>query len=493
MRETTPPRPYTEPVKRLLALGPPREGWREPWQDLPALCGLTQDDVPELVRLAGEKDLYQFREEFPEADFGPLYAWRALGQLGDEAAIAPLVALFADETTYEIGDEVCQVFALFGETAIPALEQLLVDPSQPMYAHLLAIQCLVKMGKELAPWRDRCIGSLGALLERYQEHSPEINAELVWGLANLNAKSYLRLIEAAYAARKVDTEIVTLEALYEMFNPPRDSYVPSFPEGVDIFGHHLPLPRALPAAAQKAAARRGLIPAVSTQPPQPAPLRGFPPATPTLTGQPPALLKTTLPAPGESLSPPEMLLALEKTAHGRWPDYGRLGLDQAHIPALVEIATDAALYAQPYESPAGQAPYHALRALAQLGATETLPSLLPLLLQYRHDDAFMEISPGSASLMGPAAIPYLAEALPGLAQSEDTWYACAGVSESLAGIGRAYPEARDQCVHILQRQLARFAAQPEPVNTFLAYALVQLQAVEACLALTTGMGNARRL
>jgi DNA polymerase III epsilon subunit-like protein len=85
--------------------------------------------------------------------------------------------------------------------------------------------------------------------------------------------------------------------------------------------------------------------------------------------------------------------------------------------------------------------------------------------------------------MGPAAIPYLAGALPGLAQSEDTWYACAGVSESLASIGRAYPEARDLCVHILQRQLARFSTQPEPVNTFLAYALVQLQAVEASLLL----------
>lgn len=482
-QEITPPRPYTEPVNRLLALGPPREGWREPWRDLPALCGLTQDDVPELVRLAREKDLYHFREEFPEADFGPLYAWRALGQLGDERAIAPLVTLFADEYTYEIGDEVVRVFTLFGEPAIPALEQLLVDPSQPAYAHLLAIQCLVQMGKELSPLHDRCIESLGALLEHYPEHSPEINAELVWGLANLNAKSYLRLIEAAYAARKVDTEIVTLDALYEMFNPPRDSYVPSFPEGVDMFGHHLPLPALSLPLHKRLRPPRGLAPAVSTQPPEPAPLRGFPPARPTLTGQPPTLLKTALPVSGDSLSPPEMLLALEKTAHGRWPDYRQLGLDQAHIPALVEIATDAALYAQPYESPMGQAPYHALRALAQLGAVETLPLLLPLLLQYRHDDALHGDFPWLCSLMGSAAIPYLAEALPGLAQSEDTWYACAGVSESLASVGRAYPEARDRCVHILQRQLARFATQPEPVNTFLAYALVQLQAVEAALLL----------
>jgi hypothetical protein len=53
----------------------------------------------------------------------------------------------------------------------------------------------------------------------------------------------------------------------------------------------------------------------------------------------------------------------------------------------------------------------------------------------------------------------------------------------LASIGRAYPEARGRCVHILQQQLAHFAAQPEPVNTFLAYALAQLQAVEAALLL----------
>jgi DNA polymerase III epsilon subunit-like protein len=481
------PRPYTEPVSRLLALGPPREGWREPWQDLPTLCGLTPNDVPELIRLATEKAIYHFQEAFPDADFGPLHAWRALGQLGDEAAIAPLVALFTDEYTYEMGDDVCQVFTLFGEPAMPALEQLLVDQSQPAHAHLLAIQCLVKMGQELAPLRDRCVWVLGTLLERYQALLPEINAELVWGLADLNAKSYLPLIEAAYAAQKVDKQVVSLDMLYEMFNPPRDSYVPSFSEGVDIFDHHLPLPAPSLPLHRKLRPRRELMPAVYP-PPEPEPLRGFLPAQPVLTGQPPAFSKTALPPPGdsdppESLSLLETLLALEQTTHNRWPDYRQLGLKQAHIPALLATATDASLYARPYETPAGQAPYHALRALAQLGAAETLPSLLSLLLQHRHDDALHEDFPWLCSLIGPAAIPHLAAALPDLAQSKDTWYACASVSEGLASIGRAHPEARDQCVHILYRQLGQFAAQPEPVNTFLAYALVQLQAVSASLLL----------
>jgi len=71
VKEIIPPRPYTEPVKRLLALGPPREGWREPWQDLPALCGLTQDDVPELVRLAGEKTCTIFERNSPKLSSVP--------------------------------------------------------------------------------------------------------------------------------------------------------------------------------------------------------------------------------------------------------------------------------------------------------------------------------------------------------------------------------------------------------------------------------------
>ena len=70
------------------------EGWTkvEEWPDYPKEYGLTQGDIPELIRLATDDDLYSenTEEEYPEAAmWAAIHALRALGQLKSTQAIEP--------------------------------------------------------------------------------------------------------------------------------------------------------------------------------------------------------------------------------------------------------------------------------------------------------------------------------------------------------------------------------------------------------------------
>ena len=84
---------YRDPVAQLLTLGDPRQEGHmaSEWRDYPAL-GLTTEDVPELARMALDKDLHWTDSEGGEV-WAPLHAWRALGQLRAESAVELLLQL----------------------------------------------------------------------------------------------------------------------------------------------------------------------------------------------------------------------------------------------------------------------------------------------------------------------------------------------------------------------------------------------------------------
>jgi hypothetical protein len=55
------------------------------------------------------------------------------------------------------------------------------------------------------------------------------------------------------------------------------------------------------------------------------------------------------------LPPVDRLLKLgaEPARRRTWPDYRTLGLEDRHVPALIRMATDAALHAAEERDPAG--------------------------------------------------------------------------------------------------------------------------------------------
>jgi hypothetical protein len=112
------------PVNQLLTLGDPRDRRSPEWLKYSDL-GLTQEHVPELIRMVTDDEWHWADAESPEV-WAPLHAWRVLGQLRPEDAIAPLLYLL-DEYDDEdwIADEPPVVYGMMGAPALPALANFL--------------------------------------------------------------------------------------------------------------------------------------------------------------------------------------------------------------------------------------------------------------------------------------------------------------------------------------------------------------------------------
>ena len=114
---------YDPPVDRLFTLDPP-PGPAAAWPDYLAL-GLGREHVPALVRMATDPALSRSTDE--RELWAPLHAWRALGQLGDPAAAAPLLDFLAalDEDEDYAREELPTVLGLLGPTVLPSLAAFL--------------------------------------------------------------------------------------------------------------------------------------------------------------------------------------------------------------------------------------------------------------------------------------------------------------------------------------------------------------------------------
>ena len=178
-------------------------------------------------------------------------------------------------------------------------------------------------------------------------------------------------------------------------------------------------------------------------------------------------------------SPPvDQLLTYGETSTltpDRWPDYRALGLGPEHVPALIRMLADEKLH--DVDSVEGWGPMHAYRALVQLDIQAALEPLLAVIGLFRESNDFaMEEMPYIFAMIGPAALPRMAEYLADGSRNE---WAHVCVIEGIGKIGLEWPESRAQCVVILMAKLALFDENDYHVNTFLVDALADLQALEA--------------
>jgi len=166
-----------------------------------------------------------------------------------------------------------------------------------------------------------------------------------------------------------------------------------------------------------------------------------------------------------------------------WPDYvGQLGLGVEHVPDLIRMVADPALYDSDVEFEAC-ATIHARRALGQLQAVESVKPLLDAMDEYiDEDDFWTEELPAVLARIGPEALPAIASHLAHPGPDEFSRVASAS---AIGEIGQRYPEVRDRCVAILTEQLARHEDHEESwaVNGFIVSALVNLEAKESALAI----------
>jgi hypothetical protein len=184
--------------------------------------------------------------------------------------------------------------------------------------------------------------------------------------------------------------------------------------------------------------------------------------------------------PAQRAFPLDKLLTLgdARPTMSRWPDYRQYGLAPEHIPDLIRMATDEELNLADSDSPEVWAPMHAWRALGQFRAESAAGPLLSLLhwIDDNDDDMTNEEVPGVLGMIGPAAIPAVAEYL---ADASHGLWARVAAASSLKEIGQRHPDSRDECVAVLTRQLEHFEEQDRSLNAFLVGPLRDLDAVES--------------
>ena len=196
-------RSYDNPVDTLLTLGDIRGERERP--DYVGL-GLAREHIPELIRMATDMDLYWAGSDTEEV-WAPVHAWRALGDLRAEEAIEPLLQFFDDEQDEWPLVELPDVYGKIGPDAIPALARYLADGSRYLFGRIGASVALARIGTRYPQSRAACVEVLTGELERFRRHDPSLNAFLVSGLIDLQAREAAPIIKAAHAEGCVDTMV----------------------------------------------------------------------------------------------------------------------------------------------------------------------------------------------------------------------------------------------------------------------------------------------
>lgn len=199
---------YTTPVDKLLALGDTRQ--ERPWRNYGAL-GIAPEHTPELIRMIQDEDLHEADGDSPEV-WAPVHAWRALGQLRAEAAVAPLLGLLHridDDDDDALTGDVHDVLGLIGPPALEPTAAYLADSRHGPFALIAACEALRRIAQRHPETREAAVAALTRKLERFGEYGRDegLNGFLIEALVTLGAVEAAPLMQRAFVADVVDTRV----------------------------------------------------------------------------------------------------------------------------------------------------------------------------------------------------------------------------------------------------------------------------------------------
>jgi hypothetical protein len=193
-----------DPVVKLLELGVPKYAREFAWPDYRQF-GIGPEHIPTLICIAVDHELINHEDETNPTSWGPVHAWRALGQLGAAQAIEPLISLFHEVCDNDwVIEEMPDVFALIGPAAFPALAAYLKNPSYPTYSRLVAATSLMEIARAHPEVRLPVVESLAEQLACFSQNSPGTNGVLIANLVELDAVEQVELIQKVFSEGKVD-------------------------------------------------------------------------------------------------------------------------------------------------------------------------------------------------------------------------------------------------------------------------------------------------
>ena len=191
----------TERIKLLLEYGEADRG--RDWPDY-LQYGFVEKDVPALLDLVADEAFDQAGSDSAEV-WGPLHAWRTLGQLGSSKAAIPLIAQFDRlcEDDWAL-PELSTVMGMLGEPAITPLVSCLNEPQYKEFARVIAADGLAEIAKRQPACRERIIQCYRDYMRSPDVLAHALNGLLIGHLLDLDAKEAIDDIRQFFAKDCVD-------------------------------------------------------------------------------------------------------------------------------------------------------------------------------------------------------------------------------------------------------------------------------------------------
>jgi hypothetical protein len=195
----TNPTTYQPPVNKLLTLGKQQ-------CDYITELGLGSQHVPYLMKMAVDNELLGADSNSTEF-WAAIHAWRALGQLRVEDAVALLLPLFDLEDNDAVAEEMPKVYGRIGEKAIPQLQAYLGELEHNFLERTTAINSLEEIANQYPNTRNTVVAALTQQLQAFNQNSAELNGFLISSLVNLQAKESASLIKHTFEASLVAVDV----------------------------------------------------------------------------------------------------------------------------------------------------------------------------------------------------------------------------------------------------------------------------------------------
>lgn len=200
---------YPAPVDQLLTLGEPEGG---DWLDSRSL-GLADEHVPALIDLLLDERLAwsAWTEGADETPYwAHVHAWRALGQLGTDAAVEPLLRRLELELESDFANEdIPEALGMIGPAALGPVRDALpraAAETEPWMAVALS-EALKRIATRHPQTRDEAVSAITAQLQAWRDQDLYLNTFLISNLIDLRAVEAAPVMEAALAGRCVDTSV----------------------------------------------------------------------------------------------------------------------------------------------------------------------------------------------------------------------------------------------------------------------------------------------
>jgi hypothetical protein len=208
MADGTSANPDVNPIVKLMELGEPRYSREFAWPDYRSF-GITSDHIQALIQVATDTDLIHLPDESDPRGWGPIHAWRALGQLQAQEAVQPLLRLVHEVRDNDwVIEEMPDVFAMIGPAAFSELVEYLRDTNCPAYARLVAATGLTQMALKHPEVRGQSVEALAEQLAGFEYNLPGVNSVLIANLVELQAVEKADLVQRVFTEGKVDRFLV---------------------------------------------------------------------------------------------------------------------------------------------------------------------------------------------------------------------------------------------------------------------------------------------